>query len=147
MSKENLFKLQKVQNSAARLVLGRRKRDSARKALRELHWLDVESRILFKVIVLVFKVIRGLCSDNLSLTFKSFNGRPSDFLLLNTPNFNTKYGKRLFEYNGSRLWNALPCEVRMDEDISSFKKKVKTLLFDGCADLKKRAFKYNSTVS
>ena len=138
ISKDNLHKLQKVQNSAARLVLGRRKRDSAREALRELHWLDVETRILFKVIVLVFKVIRGLCSDNLSLTFKSFNGRPSDFLLLDTPNFNTKYGKRLFEYNGSRLWNALPCELKMDEDIASFKNKLKTLLFDGCDELKKR---------
>ena len=127
--------------------MGRRKRDSARKALRELHWLDVESRILFKVIVLVFKVIRGICSDNLSLTFKSFNGRPSDFLLLETPNFNTKYGKRLFEYNGSRLWNALPSDMRFDEDIDSFKKKLKTMLFDGCEDLKKRAFKYTSTVS
>ena len=67
-----------------------------------------------------------------------------DILLLEIPNFNTKYGRRLFEYNGSRLWNALPGDMRMDEDITSFKKKVKTLLFDGCEDLKRRAFKYIS---
>ena len=105
ISKENLYKLQKVQNYAARLVLGRRKRESAKEALRELHWLNVESRILFKVLLLVFKVIRGMCSDNLTLKFKSFNGRPDDFLLLDTPNFQTKYGKRLFAYNGTRLWS------------------------------------------
>ena len=143
ISKENLYKLQKVQNSAARLVLGKRKRESAREALRELHWLNIESRIVFKVLLLVFKIVRGMCTENLTLTYKSFNGRPSDFLLLDTPNVNTKYGKRLFEYNGSRLWNALSFDVRNDENIESFKKKIKTLLFDGCTDLKKRAFKYS----
>ena len=140
--KKNLYKLQKVQNSAARLVLGKRRRESARSALRELHWLDVESRIIFKTLLLVFKVIKGQCSDNLSLQFKSFNGRPEDFLLLKTPNFKTKYGKRTFEYSGSRLWNALPADLRKVEDIEVYKKKLKTLLFDGCDELKNRAFKY-----
>ena len=142
ISKENLYKLQKVQNSAARLVLGLRRRQSARAALRELHWLNVEARIIFKVLLLVFKVIKGQCSDNLTFQFKAFNGRPNDFLLLKTPNFNTKYGKRIFEYNGSRLWNALPVDIRMVEDVGTFKTKIKTLLFDGCEDLKNRAFKY-----
>ena len=90
----------------------------------------------------MFKVIHGLCSDNIKLTFKSFNGRPDDFLLLDTPTFKTKYGKRIFEYNGSRLWNALPYEMRIDEDVEHFKKKLKTLLFDGTDELKKRAYRY-----
>ena len=93
IDKENLNKLQKVQNSAARLVLGRGRRESARSAFRELHWLNIEARILFKVLLLVFKAIKGQCSDNLSFEFKTFNGRPDDFLLLKTPNFKTKYGK------------------------------------------------------
>ena len=142
INKENLNKLQKVQNSAARMVLGRRRQDSATQALRELHWLNIECRIVFKVILLVYKVINGMCSDNLKLQFKPFNGRSNDFLLLHTPNFETRYGKRLFEYNGSRLWNALPVDVRTEENIVLFKKKIKTLLFDGCEDLKKKAYKY-----
>ena len=79
VNKEHLFKLQKMQNSAARLVLGRRRRESARSALRELHWLNVEARIIFKVLLLVFKVIKGQCSDNLSFEFKSFNGQKCIF--------------------------------------------------------------------
>ena len=142
IGKEHLTKLQKVQNTAARLVLGKRRRDSASQALRTLHWLKVESRIIFKTILLVFKVIRGTCSDNLKLQYKQFNGRPRDFLLLETPNYKTKYGKRLFDYNGSRLWNALPYELRMIENVELFKKGLKTLLFNGCDDLKNRAFKY-----
>ena len=142
LSKVNIFKLQKVQNAAARLILGRRRRESAREALHELHWLNVESRVLFKVILLVFKVLRGSCSENIYLSYKSFNGRQEDFMLLNTPTFKTKYGKRIFEYNGSRLWNALPYKMRMEEDVVQFKKNLKTLLFCGTEDLKKRAFQY-----
>ena len=142
LSKENLFKLQKVQNAAARLILGRRRRESAREALRQLHWLNIESRVIFKTILIVFKVVRGICSENIKLSFKPFNGRTDDFLLLNTPTFKTKYGKRIFEYNGSRLWNALSYRLRMEGDIVQFKKNLKTLLFDGTDELKKRAFQY-----
>ena len=142
IDKANLYKLQKVQNSAARLVLGKRRRESATLALRELHWLNVEARIVFKILLLVYKVVKGTCSDNLSLKYKQFNGRSNDFLMLETPNFVTKYGKRLFEYNGSRFWNALPLELRMEEEVEVYKKKIKTMLFDGCDDFKKRAFKY-----
>ena len=98
--------------------------------------------MIFKVLLLVYKAIKGQCSDNLPFEFKSFNGRPNDFLLLKTPNFKTKYGKRVFEYSGSRLWNALPVELRSVEEVGTFKGRLKTLLFDGCEDLKNRAFKY-----
>ena len=144
INKENLNKLQKLQNSAARMVLGRRRRESASKALFDLHWLNIESRILFKIILLVFKVLKGMCSDNLQLTYKSFNGRSDDFLKLETPTFKTKYGERLFEWNGSRLWNALPYKVRILEDVEVFKKEVKTILFVGVDDLKRTAFKYKT---
>ena len=144
MSKENLHKYQKLQNAAARLILGRRRRDSGTAALRELHWLNIETRITFKIILIVFKVLHGLCSENLTLQYKSFNGRPSDFLMLDTPIFNTKYGKRMFVYNGTRLWNALPVDFRMEENIDQFKKRLKTLLFDHHSELMQRAFKYKT---
>ena len=142
ISKENLFKLQKVQNAAARLILGRKKRESATEALKMLHWLNVESRITFKILLLVFKVLRGQCSKNLHLQYKSFNGRPDDVLLLETPTYKTSYGKRIFDFNGSRLWNALPVAVRLEEDIEKFKKCVKTILFEGDGAFKRKAFKY-----
>ena len=67
-SKENIVKLQKVQNYAARLISGKRKRDSVSETLKELHWLRVEERIAFKIILLIHKVINGKCSNNLSIT-------------------------------------------------------------------------------
>ena len=142
LNKDSIFKLQKVQNTAARLILGKRRRDSAKDALRELHWLNVDARITFKILLLVHKVVRGQC--NMSLSYKSFNGRPEDELKLVTPTFNTKYGERLFEYNGSRLWNSLPVHVRKEEDTEVYKKMIKTILFDGNEELKRTAFKYRT---
>ena len=80
----------------------------------------------------------------MSLTYKGFNGRPEDFLLLKTPTFKTKYGQRKFEYNGSRLWNALPLHIRTEENIEVYKSRIKTLLFEGDEKLKQVAFKYKT---
>ena len=93
IGKDHLYKLQKTQNAAARLVLGKRRHDSASLALRELHRLNIEARIYFKILLLVYKVTRGRC--NMNLTYKSFYGRPDEYLMLETPNFLTKYGKRI----------------------------------------------------
>ena len=67
LSRENIFKLQKVQNAAARLVLGRRRRDSAKQALKQLHWLNIDARVTFKVLLLVHKCLYGLCPQDLGL--------------------------------------------------------------------------------
>ena len=79
----------------------------------------------------------------MSLSYEGFNGRPEDYLLLQTPHFKTKYGRRTFEYNGSRLWNALPLNIRSEDNIEVYKKKVKTMLFEGNEELKRTAFRYH----
>ena len=101
-----------------------------------------EARITYKILLLVHKVLRG--QFQMKLNYKSFNGRPDEYLMLETPNFQTKFGKRLFEYNGSRLWNALPVRVRSEENIDAYKKSVKTLLFTSHDQLKRTAFKYQT---
>ena len=86
LSRESIYKLQKVQNAAARLIARKRKHDSISDTLIELHWLPVESRVIFKILLLVFKCIGGICSENLisKLKFKKYNCRPDDYLKLET---------------------------------------------------------------
>ena len=143
MRKENIYKLQKVQNAAARVIVRKRKRDSVRNAIHDLHWLRIESRIIFKLILLVYKCIYGKCSRNLKITYKQHNCRPNDDLLLKTKKVNTRYGKRTFDYAGPRLWNAVPPKLRKEENIDKFKKQLKTLLFVETGELLRRAFPYN----
>ena len=59
INKGNTFKLQKVQNSAARLVVRARKQQPISNVIKKLHWLRIESRVIFKVLLLVFKSVHG----------------------------------------------------------------------------------------
>ena len=51
-------RLQSVQNAAARLVTGTRRRDHITPVLRQLHWLPVRQRVDFKLALLVHKALR-----------------------------------------------------------------------------------------
>ena len=52
LPKNLLQKLQYVQNSAARLIMGTNKRDHIRPVLKRLHWLPIDNRIVFKILLL-----------------------------------------------------------------------------------------------
>ena len=145
INKSNMYKLQKVQNAAARLISGKRKRDNISSVIKDLHWLRIESRVIFKMLLFVYKCIRGLCTANLTqkLKYKKYNCRLGDYLMLETRKVKTKYGRRTFEYAGCRLWNALPLDVRMEEKIDNFKKQIKTLLFKDTEGFKRKASLYH----
>ena len=52
-------RLQSVQNAAARLITGARRRDHITPILRQLHWLPVRQGVTFKIAVLVFQCLTG----------------------------------------------------------------------------------------
>jgi hypothetical protein len=53
--------LQNVQNSAARLIARRRKFDYIMTAvMKELHWLSVSQRIIYKILLITYKALNGL---------------------------------------------------------------------------------------
>ena len=54
---ETLKTLQRIQNLAAKLVCRQNQWDSATEALRSLYWLNIEDRILFKVLCIVFRCV------------------------------------------------------------------------------------------
>ena len=49
-------------------------------------------------------------------------GRAGDDILLEIPHYKTKFGRRIFDFNGSRLWNSLPNYLQAEKDIDKFKK-------------------------
>ena len=51
--------LQRVQNMCAKLVLRKGKYDSLTECMKELHWLPIKYRIMFKVLVLICKCLNG----------------------------------------------------------------------------------------
>ena len=55
----HLQKLQKVPNAAAKVVLGSKKRDHVTGLLKNLHWLPIRKRKLFKILLVLFKSVNG----------------------------------------------------------------------------------------
>ena len=62
---ESINKLQYIQNCAARLVLGIRKREHITPALKNLHWLPISRRIHYKLSLLCYKSFSSLLSSYL----------------------------------------------------------------------------------
>ena len=55
LSEENLNKLQRFQNRAAKLVFRKRKRDHVSPLLLKLHWLPIKDRVTYKIALLCHK--------------------------------------------------------------------------------------------
>ena len=51
--------MQRIQNYGTKLVFGKTSYDSSKQALEELHWLPIRSRIKFKILMTVYRCLRG----------------------------------------------------------------------------------------
>lgn len=129
MSEENMNKLQRVQNSAARLACKVSCRDkvNSEDLLYDLHWLRVRDRVVYKVLVIVHKCVYGNAPVTLrKLVRFSQNNR---LKLLEVKSYQTSFGERAFSVCGPRLWNSLPTNLRLEVDVDVFKSGLKTYLF------------------
>ncbi len=68
-----LKNLQRVQSTAARIIARQGKYDHIFPVVRELHWLPVDQRIEFKVLVLAFKALHGLAPHYLQELLQPYN--------------------------------------------------------------------------
>ena len=129
------MELQGIQNSAARMITGKSKRSSISSLLHHLHWLPVEQRVTFKVLLVVFRALTtgspSYIRDLLCPYQPSRRLRSSDKNLLVIPSTRTKsYGDRSFSKFASFHWNALPVSVRDATTVPLFKLRLKTHLFN-----------------
>ena len=113
-------KLQRVQNSAARLVFDESKLCHITPFLRVLHWLPVKYRVAFKILLLTFKAIHKpaptYISDLVSLkdTGGRYHLRSNNGKLLNIPPYKSfsTLDDRSFCTTAPKLWNDLPLFIR-----------------------------------
>ena len=131
---ESLKKLQHVQNAAARIVTHTRKCDHITPVLCKRHWLPVEERIVFNILLLTFKCLNGLAPPYLSnLITKNVPRRNlrsiSGHRLVDVGYKLPRYGSRSFSVASAKLWNALPLEIRSSDNLLQFKRNLKTHLF------------------
>ena len=130
-------KLQKVQNHCARLIFRKKRRTRTTPLLKDLHWLPLQYRIKFKVLLLTFKCLNGLAPSYLSSMVTVY--RPPRTLRSNTALMGTlitrrfkkcKHGGRWFAAAAPKLWNLIPRDIRTVSSVNEFKVKLKTYFFN-----------------
>ena len=120
-------KLQRVQNSAARLVSKSRiTSNNMDSALLEFHWLKVKYRTLFKILIIVHKCINQKAPKPVAALINISQSQRS--IKLKETSYRSSYGARSFSHAGPKLWNLLPPSICEEQDIVKFKKLLKTFL-------------------
>ena len=108
---------------------------------KSLHWLPVLHRSVFKTALLVYKFLHSghpkYFEPFLKPRHSVYRTRrsQSDGVLLEVPHCASIYKSKKhfglsFAYDAPRIWNDLPDDVRSAKSLSSFRKKLKTYLFE-----------------
>ena len=131
---EQILRIQRIQNSAARLVLRKCKKDHVTPLLKKLHWLPVKFRWQYKIAVFAYRHFDGslprYLSETLCTYYPSRSLRSASEKLLKLPKRNMKtVGYRSFSYQAPTIWNSLPVEIRNSPTLQKFKTSLKTHFF------------------
>ena len=111
------------------------KYDHISSAMKNLHWLRIPERIVYKLYLLVYKCWNNLAPQYLSDLLRS---RPCSRPLRSSQSDNmyAAYFKNSqchlssFSSAGPRAWNALPAAIKNVQSIDTFKTLLKTYLFN-----------------
>ena len=104
--------------------------------LKSLHWLPVDQRIRYKLILMTYKAnvlktldyLHKLLSNR--TTSSSMSLRSSSRTLLCPKLTRTNYGDRAFSALAPVIWNDLPANFNFSDNLNIFKKRLKTFLFN-----------------
>ena len=128
-TKEQLDRVQKVQNFAARVAYGGlRKYDHVSPIFAELKWLYIEKKLMNDISIFAYKVCNKLLPDWLFsfATVGDHNVRPtrqsSDLFISRTK---TDIGARSISIRGAKIWNAIPQAVKDSNSLHVFRRKLK----------------------
>jgi len=123
-------------NAAARVLMNLSLRDHVKPALKQLHWLPIEQRI-YKLCLFMHYIHIGQAPKYISDCVSTVSAASGIYRLRSTgsaayvlPRTRTKFGERGFFYSGPAVWNTLSSDLHDITDTSTFRKRLKNVLFD-----------------
>ena len=134
MSSSNFAKLQRIQNTPARVIILSDKRVHISLILMRLHWLPIRQRVEYKVSLLSYTIqqtsepthISALLIEHVSTR----NLRSSERSDLEFTRTKLALASRAFSVAAPRTWYSLPTDVASAESLIIFCKRLKTYLFN-----------------
>lgn len=136
-NKEDIEKLQVLQNRALRIILKCKRRTRVAKMLESLRRWNIKSvqqSIIAGTLKMVFKVKNNLVPTYLTERVK-LNNEVHSYNLRNAADFRlSKYKKlntqKMLLYEGLKLYNSLPIEIKCERNLNLFKKKSDNYVFE-----------------
>ena len=117
---ELLHSLQILHNRLARVLTDADIRTRIDDLMSSLNWIRLNERWNSQLLILLFKCLKGtapmyLCSKfDFTHNSHSHGTRSQTFNSLVVPTWKTVYGKKTFHYRAAKLWNDLPCQIRVE---------------------------------
>ena len=104
VTKNNIERLQKVQNFSVRIVTGARKFEHITPYLKDLNWLPVAMQLEVRDIIMTYKSLNGLTLRNVFTTRSEiYEGSTRNKDKLHAPLCRTTTAQRSFKYRGTSL--------------------------------------------
>jgi len=134
---KHISRLQRTHNALARVVTGTGFTDSSSSTLKRLQWLPIDAGIKFKIATLDFKALNAGSPPYLaSLLHASYRHNPrralrsASVIVLSVARSNLSFGSRTFRTAAPTVWNSLPPHVRLCTTLTTFRKHLKSHLFN-----------------
>ncbi len=123
----NLERLQKLQNSAMRIILLAPKTTHINAMLTELNFLNLSERRMFHLATLLFKCVNNMAPSylcNLLEKVDDIHGRDTRASTRNdlvVQRSRIAVGDKAFQHRGPLCWNSIPSDIRISSTIVAFK--------------------------
>ena len=134
IAETDLTKLQRVLNRLAHVVTKSPSFTGSVPLLRSLHWLPVKYRVHFKICLLTYKALHEeqpvYLRSLIAISLPSRSLRSNRGITLSVPRIKTNTGARAFRSCAPSLWNNLPLSVRSGTSVATFRRRLKTYLFN-----------------
>ena len=119
--KSELNSLQVLQNRAAEIVTRAPPRTTRVSLYERIEWLTINQLVTYHTILNVYKILKIQKPRYLSKCLSTVNCNGNIIL----PKYNLELAERSFLVRGSKLWNALPTDLKEITSTGSFKQELK----------------------
>lgn len=126
----DMNKLQRLQNKAMRCIIGCDRYTPINDMLNELQWLNISQKTKFNTLVLIFKMKMGCLpvylSSNMIIVAQTHGHETRGRGNFKLPNYTKATTQNNLFYNGLKLFNSLPDEIKNANTINEFKNKCRS---------------------